>query len=196
MTRQAIGCVLALMIVLPGTSFSGEKAAIKIADLDGRKLKPLNPAEKGSILFFVTHDCPVSNAYSPEIRRIHREFAKQGFSCAIAYVDPDAKTDALKKHRQEFGLSEVTAFHDRRHQLVKATGATVTPEAVLIDTEGRTAYRGRIDNLYADFGKRRRKATVTDLRDALHNLIAGKPISNARTEAIGCYIPKPRKNPD
>jgi hypothetical protein len=49
-------------------------------------------------------------------------------------------------------------------------------------------YRGRIDDLYAALGRPRRQVTHPDLRDALDDLVAGKPVRTPRTEATGCYI--------
>ena len=37
----------------------------------------------------------------------------------------------------------------------------------MFDAKGRLVYRGRIDNLYAGFGKKRFKPTKRDLRDTL-----------------------------
>ena len=58
----------------------------------------------------------------------------------------------------------------------------------MFDAKGRLVYRGRIDNLYADFGKKRFKPTKRDLRDTLDALLAGKRLAKRTTEAVGCYI--------
>lgn len=162
----------------------------RIKDLDGKTQQPFATEEGGvSVLFFITHDCPISNGYAPEFRRLREQYSDSRAAMFLVYVDPDAKLDELKEHQRDFSLTQFTAIHDATHRLVRATGATVTPEAVIIGAEGRIEYRGRVDNLYADFGERRRKATVCDLRNALDELKSGKPVKNPRTEAIGCYIP-------
>jgi len=78
---------------------------------------------------------------------------------------------------------------DKRHQVVRATGATQTPQAVVVGPEGRILYSGRIDNRYAALGRARRKATETDLREALEEILAGREVSVPRTKTVGCYIP-------
>jgi hypothetical protein len=190
-------CLLTLLLLLAfqgcvRAADTGAHSPLILPDLHGGEKRPLAVKGHGTVLFFITHDCPISNTYSPEIRRLQAEFESQGFSFSIVYVDPDAKTATLRKHQQEFGLESLTAFHDRHHRLVTTTGAKVTPEAVVIDKQGVIAYRGRINNLYADFGKRRRRATVTELRDALQAMLKGTPIKTPRSDAIGCYIPKVR----
>ena len=49
-------------------------------------------------------------------------------------------------------------------------------------------YRGRIDDTYFGYGKRRFAATHHDLRDALEAVLSGKPVHERTTEAIGCFI--------
>ena len=73
----------------------------------------------------------------------------------------------------------------KAHQL----GAKVTPEVVVRDRDGKTLYQGRIDNTYADFGKRRRVTTSHDLRDVLEALSKGEAVEPKNTKAVGCLIP-------
>ena len=80
---------------------------------------------------------------------------------------------------------------DPRHQLVAATGVTTTPEVAVVTADGRIVYRGRIDDLYADLGKKRRAPGRRDLREALSAVLAGRPVKVPRTEAVGCSIPEP-----
>jgi hypothetical protein len=58
----------------------------------------------------------------------------------------------------------------------------------VIDSSGTVRYRGRINNFYAALGKPRQQVAVHDLRDALEALMAGRPILNPETEALGCFI--------
>jgi len=56
-------------------------------------------------------------------------------------------------------------------------------------TDGERKYLGRIDDLYADLGKRRARATSLDLRDALDAVLADRPVPRPVTQAVGCFIP-------
>src|SRR5207244_1630362 len=49
-------------------------------------------------------------------------------------------------------------------------------------------YRGRIDDRYVDLGKRRIEPNRRDLREALTAVLAGQPVKEARTKAIGSPI--------
>jgi hypothetical protein len=72
--------------------------------------------------------------------------------------------------------------------LVRLAGATVAPQAVILSTEGKVLYRGRIDNRVEDFGSQRPEATVHDLRDGLDAVLGGRPPRVQFTRAIGCAI--------
>lgn len=180
--------VILLVAALPWMGNAADSLSLK--DLDGVIRTPLEiGGSTAAVLLFVTHDCPIANGYAPEYRRLREEYPANKISFTLVYVDPDAGPDQLRKHRDEYGLARLRAIHDRRHRLVAAVGAEITPEAVVLTAGGKIAYRGRVDNLYADYGKRRREATKRDLRNALDAVLAGKPVPNPRTEAIGCYIP-------
>jgi len=164
-------------------------ASLTIPDINGIPRSPLKPDGKASVLFFITSDCPISNSYAPEIQRICSEYDPKRVSCDLVYVDPTLGVAEVRKHVQDFGYSSLPAILDSSQKLVKAAGATITPEAAIIGPSGQVLYRGRIDNVYAALGKRRPEATEHDLRKALDEILSGKPVSTNQTQAIGCYIP-------
>src|SRR5207237_725514 len=67
--------------------------------------------------------------------------------------------------------------------LARRLGATVTPEAVLLDDKGVLRYRGRIDD--------QRDATRVKSRElaaALDAVLAGQKVARAETQPFGCAI--------
>lgn len=163
---------------------------LALPNLAGQSVTPLRAAGKQpAVLIFTTHDCPVANKMVPEIRRIVKAFGgKAHFT--LVYADPESSPKILAKHQADFGLGKIQSVHDRKHQLVRAVEATVTPEAVVLVPDGRIAYRGRINNFYEDFGRPRRVITEHDLRDALKAVLAGRAAPKPGGECIGCFIPK------
>lgn len=174
--------LLAAIALLPAS-------AAVLRDVDGHDhLLPADPGAKATVMYFVTHDCPISNRYGPEIRRICDEYSQRGVRCVMAYVDPLIGPEEIQQHRRAYA-AEQPAVHDKDHFLANLAGATVTPESAVFDDAGKLVYLGRIDNLYAALGTPRRKATEHDLRDALDDLLAGRAVSRPRTQAVGCFIP-------
>jgi hypothetical protein len=161
-----------------------------VTDLDGKAVDPLAGAKdrRGTVLLFITNDCPISNSYAPEIRRICEAYMKRGIAFYLVYSDPSLGAADAKKHYAEYGYN-CMALLDPLHQLAHKAGATITPEAVVFTPGGERVYLGRINDLYVDFGKARFQATTNDLRDVLERVAMGKPVTPHTTTAIGCTIP-------
>ena len=179
-----------LLILGCGVAFGAEEIVnpgLTVTDIRGVAQKPFEARGKAALVFFITDDCPISNRYAREIHRICEAYAASA-KCTLAYIDGDLTPAKVEKHMAEFGHSGYPAVIDGKQVLVKAAGATVTPEATVILPDGKIAYRGRIDNMWATWGQSRREATELDLRNALDQVIAGKSVATPRTKAVGCYI--------
>ena len=162
---------------------------LAIRDVNGVDRQPLRvDAGKANTLFFISDECPISNSFAREIARICADYKSKGIGCDLVYVDPSISNDQALQHAQEFGHGDYPKIVDRRHELVKATGATVTPETVVVDRNGKVVYRGRIDDSFAALGQPRRPVKNADLRNALDAIVAGKPVEKPETKALGCFI--------
>jgi hypothetical protein len=171
--------VLAALALLP----------VQLPDLDGRLTDPfVAPAgTKATVLLFVSTDCPISNRYAPDVRRLHDEYSKDGVVFRLIYPNPADGVNDIRDHLKSFSYPG-TALRDLRHDAVKRAGATITPEAAVYDGRGRLTYRGRIDDRSTAVGVERATATRHDLQDAIAATIAGKPVTPRFTQAVGCYI--------
>lgn len=191
MTRLQKHSLLAALLALGQAGLAqAEPAANELAftDINGKNHTPLASAKTKAVVFvFLLRDCPVSNVYAPELTRIHKAYAKKGVALYLVHPDRDTDAKAARAHAKEYKLSAPVVL-DHNHKLTRLAKAEVTPEAAVFDAKGRLLYRGRIDNLYADFGKKRFKPTRRDLRETLDALLAGKPLAKRTTEAVGCYI--------
>lgn len=165
-----------------------ESETIHLLDLDGLP-HDLEPAdhEAFTVVVFTRTDCPISNRYAPEIRQLYERFHPRGVGFYLIYVDPREQPDAIRAHLKEYEYP-CLALRDPEHTLVAATGATVTPEAVVFDADRKIAYRGRIDDRNAAIGQSRSVTTKHDLADAIEATLAGQPVAEPVTKAVGCYI--------
>ena len=159
-----------------------------LTDVKGKQHAPFKSDKtKAVVLVFMLRDCPVSNVYAPELTRIHKEYSAKGVALYLVHPDRDTNAKSAIAHAKEYKLiAPVVLDHD--HKLTRLAEAEVTPEAAVFDAKGRLVYRGRIDNLYAGFGKKRFKPTKRDLRDTLDAMLTGERLSKRTTEAVGCYI--------
>lgn len=159
-----------------------------LEDLDGKPFDVVANFPDGVlVVVFTRTDCPIANRYAPEIRRLWEKFQPSGVEFWLVYVDPQQSREAVRKHWDEYEYP-CTAYLDPHHNLATLTGATVTPEAIVHDRNRRIVYRGRIDDLFVDFGKSRPQATTHDLEDAIAATLEGQPVVEPVTKAVGCYI--------
>lgn len=162
-----------------------------VSDVDGKPVSVLEGLEdhRATVLLFITIDCPISNSYAPEIHRLCDAYAKQGVAFYVVYADPYLPRADVAKHHREYGY-RCAGLVDVTHELVDHTGVTMTPEAAVILPTGELVYRGRINDLYIDFGKARYAPTTHDLKDVLEAIVQGRAVSARFTDAIGCHIPE------
>jgi hypothetical protein len=88
----------------------------------------------------------------------------------------------VKSHAGEKHLT-FTILKDDGNKIADRLGATKTPEVYVLDTNSKLVYHGRIDNSQKTEG-----ITSNDLREALDEMLAGKPISKTGGAAFGCTI--------
>lgn len=157
-------------------------------DLDGKPVFPFaSKPRHGVVLIFSKVDCPNSNRYAPEIRRLHEEFTSRGFKLWVVYPDPETTVPELLKHQSEYQLPK-DVLRDPVHALVGLSQVSVTPEVAVFLADGQLVYHGRIDNRHVDFGSTRPEATEHNLRQVLQQIEQGGKVTPSSTTAVGCYI--------
>ena len=145
----------------------------------------LSSAPKFETLIFVTSDCPIARRFTPEIKRIMRDY--QGVSTfMVVYEDENASLPKMKAHHREFGL-ECPLILDPSRRLAKQYEVKGVPCALVRNGQGKALYFGRIDDSYgSDF--KWRPAKHQDLRNALGALKNGKTVPVPKTVVIGCAL--------
>ena len=165
----------------------------EFVDVLGDKYRLPGPDDcKAVVLLFIGNDCPISNGYSKEIVRLCKEYLPKKVAFCVVYAEADISQDDARKHAQDYGYC-CPAILDPKMTLALKVGATIKPETAVLSPKGELLYLGRIDDIYADFGKKRAEPTCRDLKNALDAFLAENPVGVARTKAIGCYINLPEK---
>ena len=177
-----------LLLCLLLTALPARAEMLVFETIDGTRVAFFaKDGAKAAVLVFIDAECPIANAYQPELRRLQEKFGKKGVRFVLIHADPETDVEKAQTHEKEYGIT-ATVCIDKAHRWVKRTGATVTPEAVVLDATGKTIYKGRIDDRYADLGKKRPEPKVRDLDLALTALLAGQPVKVPKTKAVGCRI--------
>jgi hypothetical protein len=173
-----------LVITAVAASFGAVSGTV---DLDGKAVDPFATAAKVRGFIFVRTDCPVSNRYAPELKRLNDEFARRGAAFSLVYADPAQTSEGIRQHIDEYKFPG-TVIRDPGHSLVRLAKVTITPEAAVFSSTGKLLYHGRIDNRYIELGKAMPSPTRRDLEDAIAAALDGRPQPEASAPAVGCYL--------
>lgn len=145
------------------------------------------------VLFFVASDCPVSNRYLPELRRIEDKFSAQHVEFWFVYPNVGETVEAVRQHQADYGV-ERNILLDRHHQLVALAHAKVTPESAILVPQHpgaeslRAVYHGRIDDRYLQIGQERPAATQHDLERAIADVLQHRSVQQPDGPPVGCGI--------
>jgi len=144
---------------------------------------------KGVLTMFICRHCPFVKHVQDELAKIGRDYAKSGIGIvAISSNDaashPDDRPESLAEMAKELKFN-FPYLYDESQSVARAYDAQCTPDFFLYDGKGRLVYRGQLDDSRPGNGI---PVTGKDLRGALDDLIAGRPISPDQRPSIGCNI--------
>ena len=162
-------------------------ATVPLVALDG-KAATLAPhaGKSATVVVFTSFDCPVSNSYVAQLNDLAKLHADKGVTVVLV-CPTDEKPTTVAKAASGFKLA-IPVLLDQKKLLATALKAEVTPEAFVLDAEGKVLYRGRIDDGYSARLKKNATVSSHDLADAVAAVVAGKPVKTAQTKAVGCPI--------
>ncbi len=155
----------------------------KLPDADGAEhsLKSLT-GKNGAVIIFVATKCPVSNAYNDRMEKLAQDYKARGVNVIGINSNNTEPAAEVKSHAGEKHLT-FTILKDDGNKIADRLGATRTPEAYVLNAGGKLVYHGRIDN-----SQNTANITSNDLREALDELLGGKPVTKTGGAAFGCTI--------
>ena len=170
------------VISADGVQIGATVENFKLAGTDGKEhsfndLKGKN----GTVIVFLSAQCPVVKAYVSRIETISAEYKAKGINFvginsnsteSLEWVTSDAA------ERYKFPV-----LIDTGNVIADKLGATATPEIYYFDAKNVLLYHGAIDN-----DKSANNITDNYLKAAFDAALAGKAIERTETKAIGCSI--------
>ncbi len=143
-----------------------------------------------TVLVFVVPDCPIANQMVPELLALAREFGECGVAVRAVHVDPDATRSDLRAHAEDYGYAgSIDVLWDPDHRVAHAFGVRATPEAFVLGPAGEIRYRGQLNDLYVELGRRRAVAARRFVAEAVRAVLDGREVAIAATEPVGCLLP-------
>ena len=146
-------------------------------------------SEKATVIMFICNHCPFVKHVQQHLVRLAREYQAKGISfVAISSNDvekyPDDSPQRMKEVAQELGYP-FPYLYDESQEVARAYNAACTPDFYVFDKNLKLVYRGQMD---ASRPGNNIPVTGKDLREALDNILQGKPVSEDQRPSIGCNI--------
>jgi peroxiredoxin len=143
---------------------------------------------KGTLVFFTCNHCPYVVGSEDRMLALLDTLRRAGISMVAIHSNethdhPEDSFDAVKQRMKDKGFGWLS-LHDESQLVARAYGAERTPHYFLFDAEDKLFYSGRMDNSPRDASK----VQTSELRDALEDLLEGRPARVPRTDAIGCNV--------
>jgi peroxiredoxin len=133
-----------------------------------------------AVLFFSTR-CPLSNAFNYRRGVLYHDFRSR---VRFLLVDPNANESPgeLRAYAKQSGL-DLPVYRDVDGKVADLLAIRATTDSLVIDRDGLVRYRGNIEN-----APNPERATQHGLRAALEAVVAGQPVKDAETRAMGCAV--------
>ena len=187
MLRRTCVSLLAVMCLSSGL-FAGEPSKAEnftLPDYNGVKHSIAEYKDaKAVVLMFIATQCPVSNGYNERMVALQNDYKSKNIVFIGINANKQESAEEVKQHAHDHGF-EFTILKDQNNVIANKLGATVTPEIFVLTPSLDIVYHGRIDD-----SRREPAITSKDLRNALDEIVSGKPVTISETKAFGCTIKK------
>lgn len=163
--------------------------------IDGKVHKLADYKSPVLAIVFISNHCPASQLYESRIKAIASDYAARGVTLlAIApngpaavsprelnYSDVDDSFEAMKIRAEHRKFNFAYLYDGETQSVSHQYGPKVTPHLFVFDARRKLVYEGRIDD-----HMQQAKARTHDARNALDQLLAGKPVTVSHTPVFGC----------
>ncbi len=150
------------------------------------------PESKATVVCFLGAECPLARLYGHKLNEMQAAYAAQGVQFIGVNSNQQDSLEDVKQYVKRYEISFPMA-KDYNNEVADRFHAVRTPEVFVLDQQLTVRYRGRIDNQYLP-GISRAETTTHDLKNALDQLLAGKPIEVSETKPNGCFIGRVKQN--
>jgi peroxiredoxin len=144
---------------------------------------------KALLVLFICAHCPYVKHIEKGLAAMGKDYAGQPLAMvAISSNDvsshPADSPAGLKQQAETFGFV-FPYLYDETQAVAHAYKAACTPDIYLFDADFRLVYRGQFDGSRPGNGV---PVTGEDLREAVDQILAGKPVPADQRPSIGCNI--------
>ena len=187
-------CLTAFSFTIHAAEVGQPAPAFTLTDTQGKSHNLADFKGKTVVLEWINHECPfvVKHYSAGAMQALQKEYTAKGVVwlsiCSSApgkqgHMSPEA----WNKATAEKGAAPTAVLLDEDGKVGKLYQAKTTPHMYVINPEGILVYAGAIDSIKSAKADDVPKAT-NYVKAALNEVLAGKPVSTASTEAYGCSV--------
>lgn len=178
----AFVCILGSETNAQGLAIGATAENFSLPDTNG-KTQSLNDlkGEKGTVVAFLSAQCPVVKIYNDRINQIAADYEAKGIKFIGINSNVTESLDFVKTHTTE--NYKFPMLIDKGNVLADTFGAKVTPEMFYFNEKNVLVYHGAIDD-----DKSGSNIQINYLRDAFDLTLAGKTVTKTTANAFGCGI--------
>jgi peroxiredoxin len=145
--------------------------------------------QKALLVMFICAHCPYVKHIEKAIATLGNDYAAQplgivAISSNDAITHPADNPAGLKLQAEKCGFV-FPYLYDEMQAVAHAYKAACTPDIFLFDDSFRLVYRGQFDQSRPGNGV---PVTGQDLRTAIDQVLAGKPVPTDQRPSVGCNI--------
>lgn len=150
------------------------------------------------VIVFTCNHCPTAQAYEDRIIQLTKDYANKSVSVVaimpndpssinldeLGYADMGDSFEEMKLRAKGKNFNYPYLYDGDNEKVSLAYGPIATPHVFIFDNKRILRYSGRID----DMEKPSKIPTQQDTRNAINDLLAGKPVSVPTTKVFGCSV--------
>lgn len=180
-----------ILFLLISFSYAGEMSKAEnftLKDYSGKSHSLSNYKDSAAVVvMFIATQCPVSNDYNNRMAALYKDYTEKGIAFLAINSNKQESVEEISTHSQKHGF-QFPVLKDPDNVIADKFNAQVTPEIFVLNSNFEILYHGRIDD-----SQRESEIKSRDLRNALDEILAGKPVSKKETKAFGCTIKRVQK---
>ena len=142
--------------------------------------------KKAVAVIFIATRCPYSNAFNHVMASLAHEYEGRDVAFIAINANKTEPVAEVGEHARAHGL-DFLILKDEGNQIADRLGASVTPEVFLLDSTWTLRYHGALGNSHQPTTNPD-VTTGDEIRPALDDILAGKPVDVTETKAFGCTI--------
>jgi predicted DCC family thiol-disulfide oxidoreductase YuxK len=154
-------------------------------------LREISAGRAAKVVIFTCNHCPYARAWHDRLQDVARDYADRvGFVQISSNDGTRYPKDSFEMMEERVAADEFATpyLYDESQAVARAWRATVTPHVFVIDANGAVVYEGAPDGYHAPSLRDWNGEPGQWLREALDDVLAGRPVARPWTEPIGCSM--------